>query len=126
MAILVLIHAPLAFRAAANDVSTLSFVCSTEFSAAFDEARRDELAMLLINTDRRAMPVSEIFWGLWLLPLGLLVVGVRVTQAESASVDQCLPGSPRILRTGCLETMIGCSRVRCRPHFEETGDFDAR
>ncbi len=39
----------------------------------FDKPQRDALAMLLINFDRQGVLVSEIFWGLWLLPLGVLV-----------------------------------------------------
>jgi hypothetical protein len=73
MVVLVLIDAPLAFLSIANEVATLTFVRGAEFLAAFDKPQRDALATLLINVDRQGVLVSEIFWGLWLLPLGLLV-----------------------------------------------------
>ena len=73
MAILVLIDAPLAFLSVANQIATLAFVRGGQFLAAFDEPQRDALAMLLLNVDRQGSLVSEMFWGLWLLPLGLLV-----------------------------------------------------
>jgi hypothetical protein len=73
MVVLVLIAAPLAFLSVANQIATLSFLRGTDFLAVFDEPQRDALATLLINVDRQGVPVSEMFWGLWLLPLALLV-----------------------------------------------------
>ena len=73
MVILILIDAPLAFLRVANQVATLTFVRGADFLAAFDKPQRDALATLLINLDRQGILVSEVFWGLWLLPLGLLV-----------------------------------------------------
>lgn len=73
MAILVLIDAPLAFLSVANQIATLAFLRGGQFLAAFDKPQRDAMAMLLHNVDRQGSLVSEMFWGLWLLPLGLLV-----------------------------------------------------
>lgn len=73
MAILVLVDAPLAFLGVANEVATLAFVRGGEFLSVFDKPQRDALAMLLLNVDRQGSLVSEMFWGFWLLPLGLLV-----------------------------------------------------
>ena len=74
MVILILIDAPLAFLGVANEVATLTFARGADFLAVFDQPQRDALATLLINFDRQGVLVSEMFWGLWLLPLGLLVV----------------------------------------------------
>lgn len=74
MVILVLLETPLALMASANRVATLSFVRGGELLAAFDRPQREALAMLLMEVDRQGVLVSEVFWGLWLLPLGLLVV----------------------------------------------------
>jgi len=73
MVVLVLVDAPLAFLGVANEVATLAFVRGGGFLAVFDKPQRDALAMLLINVDTQGVLVSEVFWGLWLLPLGLLV-----------------------------------------------------
>jgi hypothetical protein len=73
MVILVLIDAPLAFLSVAHDVATLTIVRGAEFLVAFDQPQRDAVATLLINVDKQGVLVSEMFWGLWLLPLGLLV-----------------------------------------------------
>jgi hypothetical protein len=74
MAILVLMDAPLAFIGVANDLATLAFARGADFLAVFGEAQRNALAILFLNWDKQAMLVDEMFWGLWLLPLGLLVV----------------------------------------------------
>jgi len=73
MAILVLIDAPLAFLGVANEVATLSLLRGAGGLSVFDAPQRDALATLLITVDAQATLVSEIFWGLWLLPLGVLV-----------------------------------------------------
>ena len=73
MVILVLIDAPLAFLSVANEVATLTLVRGADFLAVFDKPQRDALAMMFHNLDRQGVLVSELFWGLWLLPLGLLV-----------------------------------------------------
>ena len=73
MVILVLVDAPLAFLGTANQVATLSLVQGSDLLAAFDKPQRDALATLFINIDRQGIPASELFWGLWLLPLATLV-----------------------------------------------------
>jgi uncharacterized protein DUF4386 len=77
MLALVLIDAPLAFLGVANEVGALAFIRSPEFLSVFDKPQRDALAILLINFDRKGTLVSEVFWGLWLLPLGTLVYRSR-------------------------------------------------
>jgi hypothetical protein len=73
MVIVVLVEAPLAFLSIANQLATLSFVRGGDLLAVFDKPQRDALATLLITIDRKGIPVSELFWGLWLFPLALLV-----------------------------------------------------
>ena len=73
MVLLILIDAPLAFMGTANEVATLTILRGADFLAAFDQPQRDALALLLITFDRQGVLVSEVFWGLWLLPLGWLV-----------------------------------------------------
>ncbi len=77
MVILVLVEAPLAFLGVANQMATLSFVRSSDLLAVFDKPQRDALATLLIIINKQGVPVSELFWGLWLLPLALLVYRSR-------------------------------------------------
>jgi hypothetical protein len=73
MVLLVLIPAPIAFQSVANQVSTLAFVRGAEFLSTLDKPQRDAVAMLLFNADNAGILVWVMFWGLWLLPLGMLV-----------------------------------------------------
>lgn len=74
MVISILIDVPLAILSLANNVAVLAFVRGAEILAAFDPPQRDALATLLIEVDRQGILVSEVFWGMWLLPLGILIV----------------------------------------------------
>ena len=73
MALLVLIEAPFAFWRIANQVAALSFVRGGDSLRAFDKPQRDALVMMLLDWNRQGVLVAEVFWGLWLLPLGWLV-----------------------------------------------------
>ena len=73
MVILILIDAPLAFLGVGNEAATLTYLRNPRLLAAFDKPQFDALATLLINFDAQSVLVSEVFWGLWLLPLGFLV-----------------------------------------------------
>lgn len=72
MVLLVLLAAPLGLVGTANEVAALSFLRGTDLLAAFDPAQQHALAILLLKWNGQATLVSEIFWGLWLLPLGML------------------------------------------------------
>ena len=56
-----------------NSVAALILVRGTDFLSIVDKPQRDALAMLFLNLHGRGFGIAEIFWGLWLLPLGLLV-----------------------------------------------------
>jgi hypothetical protein len=73
MVLLVLLMAPLAILGAMNQVATLSLVRGDALLNVFDKPQRDALATLLISNDQTGTLIAEIFWGLWLFPLGLLV-----------------------------------------------------
>jgi Domain of unknown function (DUF4386) len=73
MVILILIDAPLAFLSIANQVATLTFLRGADFLGVFNPPQRDAVTTLLINFDKQGLFVSEVFWGLWLFPLGVLV-----------------------------------------------------
>ena len=44
-----------------------------DFLSTFDKPQRDTLALLFLNLHNHGFGIAEIFWGLWLFPLGLLV-----------------------------------------------------
>jgi hypothetical protein len=73
MLILAMLGAPLAFVSMMNRVATLAFLRGAEFLTVFDKPQRNAIAMLFFNLEEQSIAVYQIFWGLWLIPLGLLV-----------------------------------------------------
>ncbi len=77
MATLILISIPIAFLNELNAIAALILVRGADFLTAFEKPQRDALAMLFINLHGHGFGVAEIFWGLWLFPLALLVYRSR-------------------------------------------------
>ncbi len=73
MVLLILLDVPNAFLGMAHQAATLSFLRDGQFLSAFGKPQRDALATLMLRVDGQGVAVSEVFWGLWLLPLGALV-----------------------------------------------------
>ncbi|ELX12401.1 hypothetical protein Jab_1c09970 [Janthinobacterium sp. HH01] len=64
---------PLYFFNSLNDMATLILVQGPDFLSAFDQAQRTGLATLFLKMHNLMTFASEIFWGLWLFPLAVLV-----------------------------------------------------
>jgi hypothetical protein len=77
MMILIVVSIPIAFVNELNSFAALVLVRGADFLSIFDKPQRDALAMLFLNLHGRGFVVAEIFWGLWLLPLALLVYKSR-------------------------------------------------
>ena len=71
---LVLLPAPLAFLSEAYQLATLALLRGAEVLTAFDKPQREALALLLLELDNQGAVINQVFWGLWLLPLGWLVL----------------------------------------------------
>jgi len=77
MVILIVVSIPIALVNELNSIAALVLVRGAEFLAVFEKPQRDALAMLFLNLHHYGFVVAEIFWGLWLFPLGLLVYRSR-------------------------------------------------
>lgn len=77
MVLLIVVSIPIALLNELNSFAALVLVRGAEFLSVFDKAQRDALAMLFLNLHGRGFVVAEIFWGLWLFPLALLVYKSR-------------------------------------------------
>ena len=73
MVTLIVVSIPIAFLNELNSIAALVLVRGGEFLSIFEKPQRDALAMLFLNLHHHGIVVAEIFWGLWLFPLGLLV-----------------------------------------------------
>ena len=77
MVTLVVVQIPIAFLNELNSIAALILVRGADFLSIFEKPQRDALAMLFLNLHFHGLVVDEIFWGLWLLPLALLVYRSR-------------------------------------------------
>jgi len=101
MVILIVVSIPIAFLNELNSIAALVLVRGADFLSIFEKPQREALAMLFLNLHHYGFVVAEIFWGLWLFPLGLLVyrsrflprfLGVWLTLAGFAWVILSLTG----------------------------------
>jgi hypothetical protein len=60
-----------------NDAAALMLVRGPDFLSVFEKPQRDALAMLFLRLHGQGFVDGEIFFGLWLLPLGLLTYRSR-------------------------------------------------
>jgi hypothetical protein len=68
---------PIYFLNTLNDAAALIFVRGPEFLSVFSAPQREALAMLFLRLHNHGVAVNEVFWGLWLVPFGLLVYKSR-------------------------------------------------
>jgi hypothetical protein len=60
-----------------SDAAALMFVRGGDFLTAFDKPQRDALAMMFLRLRDHQNTAAEILWGVWLLPLAVLVYRSR-------------------------------------------------
>jgi hypothetical protein len=68
---------PIFFMNSVNDAAALLFARGGDFLTVFEKPQREAFAMLFLRLHHYGDLANEIFWGLWLLPLGLLVYRSR-------------------------------------------------
>ena len=77
MVTLIVVSIPIAFLNELNFLAAIVLVHGADSLASIDKPQREALAMLFMKLHGRGLAVAEIFWGLWLFPLALLVYRSR-------------------------------------------------
>jgi hypothetical protein len=77
MVILIVVSVPIALVNELNSLAALALVRGADFLSLVEKPQRDSFAMLFLNMHGRGLVVAELFWGLWLFPLALLVYSSR-------------------------------------------------
>ena len=77
LVLLIVVSIPIAFVNELNSIAALVLVRGADFLSIFEKPQRDALAMLFLNLHDYGFVVAEMFWGLWLFPLALLVYRSR-------------------------------------------------
>src|SRR5260370_37088174 len=60
-----------------NEAAALMLARGADFLSVFEKPQRDSLAMLFLRLHHQEVVAAEIFWGLWLFPLGVLAYRSR-------------------------------------------------
>ncbi len=74
MVTLVTVSVPIAFLNILNLVAAQILVSGVDYLAIFDENQLNSMMMVFLNLYEHGIFIVGIFWGLWLYPLGLLVI----------------------------------------------------
>jgi hypothetical protein len=69
-----LVSVPILFVNVLNDVAALILVSGADFLSAFTKPQLDALAYLFVRLHGLGIVVASVFWGLWLVPFGSLVI----------------------------------------------------
>jgi hypothetical protein len=77
MVTLIVVSIPIAFLNELNSIAALALARGTDFLLVFEKPQRDALVMLFLNLHSRGLVIDEMFFGLWLFPLALLVYKSR-------------------------------------------------
>lgn len=77
MVVLWVVTVPITFINELNRIGALTLVSGASFLSAFTPGQTDALAMLLLRVFGQGIIVNQIFWGLWLVPYGILVYKSR-------------------------------------------------
>jgi hypothetical protein len=73
MVAFVLVSAAIGFFNTLNNLAALVLFRGADFLSVFDKRQLDALAYFFLRLNSQGTFTNEIFWGLWLLPFGLLV-----------------------------------------------------
>jgi hypothetical protein len=73
MVVLALLGVPIAFLNEVNHFAVLLLLSGKDYLAAFDIEQLHAQAMLFLDLRSYGILIAQIFWGLWLLPLGYLI-----------------------------------------------------
>jgi len=73
MATLAIVAVPIGILNRVHQIAALLLFKGADFLAAIDQPQRDVLGMFFLRLYSSGILVASVFWGLWLLPLGVLV-----------------------------------------------------
>jgi len=77
MVLLIVVSVPIVFLNELNSIAALVLVRGADFLSVFEKRQREALALLFLKLHSQGFVVAEMFWGLWLFPLAVLVYRSR-------------------------------------------------
>jgi hypothetical protein len=73
MVVFVLISVPIAFLNELNNFAVLTLLSGSDYLTAFETDQLHAQVMVFLDSRQNGVLIAQIFWGLWLFPLGYLV-----------------------------------------------------
>ena len=73
MVVFVVIAVAATFANAFNELAVLLILSKPEFLSAFDASQLEGIAYLFVRLQSHGIQIVQIFWGLWLIPMGVLI-----------------------------------------------------
>ena len=73
MVAFVLIAVAVTFGNSFNELAVLLILSEPDFLSAFNASQLEGVAYLFVRLQSQGIQIIQIFWGLWLIPLGILV-----------------------------------------------------
>jgi len=121
MLVLGLVPIPMVFLNALAEVAAAMFADGPSWLQVFDRAQLDALALLALQLHAHGLQLAAFFWGLWLLPLGLLslrsgfipkvfgasVIAAGIGYVLGATTDLLLPALRSTLATPTFLLELG-------------------
>lgn len=77
MVALVVASVTIGFVGVAFDLEAVIVFRGSDFAGVFEQSQRNAFGMMFLDLAQRATTVNEVFWGVWLFPLGSLVIRSR-------------------------------------------------
>lgn len=74
MVTLALVSVPMSFLNVLNDLAAVTLLRGATVLSVFEPQQRSALATLFLGLHHQGLILTQVFWGLWLLPLALLVL----------------------------------------------------
>ena len=73
MVTLFVVSVPISFLNALNNIAALILLRGADFLSVFTRPQLDVLALVFLRLHGQGLILASIFWGLWLVPFGILV-----------------------------------------------------
>ncbi|HTT32246.1 MAG TPA: DUF4386 domain-containing protein [Methylomirabilota bacterium] len=73
MVALIGVSLPISLVNVLNSIAALTILRGPDYLSVFSQPQREALAMLFLKLHGQGFLIAEIFWGLWLVPFGVLV-----------------------------------------------------
>ena len=113
MVIFALVGIPIAMLNELNQFAILLLLSGADYLTAFEADQLQAQVQLFLNLHENGILIAQIFWGLWLLPLGLLIFK-----------SGFLPGFLGILLIiGCFGYVIDSFALILFPSFKPIAQF---